>query len=263
MQNYLSRNSRTILLKEVGYEGSLSISASKILLIGAGGLSSSIISILVSSGVGELILWEPDVLELSNLQRQFIYKSSDVSNQKAFLAQGFARELNPDVKFTALPKKLCDETFQEFLEYVAMVDAVIDGTDSFSSRVLANKACVGLKKPFFTGSCIGFGGQVYSFFPSLQDFDQQASLQAEFPCYSCLFGEDYKEFQEQQTCENAGIFPPIPSIVGSLMAQNVLSFIALKKMDFSKFILVDFLQEMYFKEIKIKKDLNCKICSIK
>ena len=263
MQNYLSRNSRTILLKEVGYEGSLSISASKILLIGAGGLSSSIISILVSSGVGELIVWEPDVLELSNLQRQFIYKSADVSKKKVLLAQGFAYELNPDVKFTSVPKKLCEETFEEFLKCVAEVDAVIDGTDSFSSRVLANKACVDLKKPFFTGSCIGFGGQVYSFFPSLQDFTQQTSLQAPLPCYSCLFGENYNEFQEEQTCGNAGIFPPIPSVVGSLMAQNVLSFIALKKLDFSKFILVDFLQEMYFKEVRIKKDLNCKICSIK
>ena len=160
MQNYLSRHSRTILLKEVGYEGSLAISASKILLIGAGGLSSSIISILASSGVAELMVWEPDILELSNLQRQFIYKSTDVSKQKVLLAQSFTGELNPDVKFTAISKKLCDETFLEFLECVNKVDVVVDGTDSFSSRVLANKACVSLNKPFFTGSCIGFGAPI-------------------------------------------------------------------------------------------------------
>ncbi len=250
MDDTLLRHSRTILLKGIDFDGYSFIAKSKVLIIGAGGLSSSIIAILASAGVGNIAIWEDDLLELSNLQRQFIFKTADVGSEKVALALSFINELNPDVKTTAICKQLSKDTFQEFLEFASKFDVIIDGTDSFTSRVLSNRASILLKKPLFTGSAIGFEGQVYSF----------AGFEDKNPCYACLFGNDYEVFKEELTCSNFGVFPPIPSIIGSIISQNVLYFIATKKSDFTKFTLINFKSSQHFKELTIIKDFNCKEC---
>jgi molybdopterin-synthase adenylyltransferase len=252
MSDFLTRHSRTILLNEINYEGQKNISQSKVLLVGAGGIASSIISILASSGVEEIVIWEADKLELSNLQRQFIFQQSDVGRSKVDLAKNFALNLNSKIKITAINKELNEESFSEFNNCVKNIDIIIDSTDSFKSRVLSNMSSIKNEKPFFTGSAIGFEGQVYSFFGSARNL----------PCYSCLFGSNYKEFVEKRTCSNSGVFPPIPTIIGSLIAQNALHFLATEKCDFLKFILVNFCNQNYFKEIKMKKDPKCKACKI-
>ena len=250
MSDLLKRHSRTILLQDINFEGYLSISQSKVLIVGAGGLSSSIISILSSSGVKEIGIWEDDTLEISNLQRQFIFKEQDVGRKKSLLASNFIESLNSSIKVSLVDKKLSEETFEEFTEFAKNFDVIIDGTDSFTSRVLSNKTSILLQKPLFTGSAIGFEGHVYSF----------AGFMEQNPCYSCLFGSDYQTFKELKTCANSGVFPPIPSIIGSIIAQNVLYFLATSKCDFTKFISVNFQNSNYFKEIKMKKDEKCTIC---
>lgn len=251
MQNFLERYSRTILLESVDFEGQEKLSKSKVLICGSGGISSSIIPILVSSGISEITIWEGDTLELSNLQRQFIYKEKDISKPKVHLAKDFANNLNSSVKINAIQKMLSPETLMEFNEQAKEADAIIDGTDSFTSRCLANEVAILQKKPFFTGSAIGFQGQVYSFM----------GQNAENACYSCIFGSDFTTFKEEKTCANSGVLPAIPAIIGSIIAANVLSFLIFEKLDFSKFILIDFLKEKYFKEIITKKDPSCIICS--
>ena len=250
MSDLLKRHSRTILLQDIDFEGYLSISQSKVLIIGAGGLSSSIISILSSSGVKEIGIWEDDILEISNLQRQFIFKEQDVGKEKSILARNFIKNLNSSITISLVNKKLSEETFTEFTEFANNFTVIIDGTDSFTSRVLSNKASILLKKPLFTGSAVGFEGHIYSF----------AGFTYQNPCYSCLFGSDYKTFIEQKTCANSGVFPPIPSIVGSIISQNVLYFLATSNCDFTKFISINFNRANYFKEIRMKKDEKCTIC---
>jgi adenylyltransferase/sulfurtransferase len=252
LQNsFLQRNSRTILLNGIDFEGTLAISKSKVLLVGAGGISSSIISILASAGVGEVAIWDGDALEISNLQRQFIYKYSEIGGKKANLASKFIQDLNPDAIVTPFYKYLNEETAPEFQEIAHNFDAIVDGTDSFSSRSLCNKIALELKKPFFTGSCVGFEGQVYSFLAYLK----------ENPCYACLFGADYTTFKEAKTCANSGVFPPLPAIVGSLISQNLLQFLAKKECNFTKFTTINFSKHNHFKELKIQKDAKCQICS--
>jgi molybdopterin/thiamine biosynthesis adenylyltransferase len=250
MEDTLLRNSRTILLKGIDFEGYNRVAKSKVLIIGAGGISSSIISILASAGVSDIAIWEDDVLELSNLQRQFIFKTADVGAKKCVLASNFITELNPDVKTTAMCKRLSQDTFKEFLEFAKNFDVLVDGTDSFTSRVLTNRSSILLKKPLFTGSAIGFEGHVYSF----------AGFESKNPCYSCLFGNDYEAFKEELNCANSGVFPPVPSVIGSIISQNVLYFIATKKCDFTKFTLINFNGSQHFKELAIKKDLHCEEC---
>lgn len=251
MSDFLTRHSRTILLNEINFEGTLLISKAKILLIGAGGLSSSIISILSASGVKQISIWEDDKLDISNLQRQFIYKQKNLGQNKALLAGNFVSELNSEVRTQLVSQKLSEGTFDEFLKHAKTHDIIIDATDSFASRVLSNKASVILKKPLFTGSAIGFEGHVYSF----------AGFNSQNPCYSCIFGSNYKSFFETKTCANSGVFPPIPSIIGSIIAQNALLFLATQKCDFTKFILVNFNKSNHFKEVVMQKDLRCEICA--
>jgi molybdopterin/thiamine biosynthesis adenylyltransferase len=251
--SFLQRHSRTILLNGVDFDGAFSISKSKILLVGAGGISSSIISILSCAGVGEIALWEGDTLEISNLQRQFIYKTSDVGKKKVNLASKFIQENNPEIIVKTYPKYLTEETTFEFEKTASNFDVIVDGTDSFYSRSICNKVSVKLKKPFFTGSCIGFEGQVCSF----KGFEKQN------PCYACLFGADYKTFVEAKTCANSGIFPPLPSIVGSLISQNILQFLAMGECNFQKLTLINFnLSKIYnnFREVLTKKDDECEVC---
>jgi molybdopterin/thiamine biosynthesis adenylyltransferase len=248
----LIRNSRTILLNGIDYEGFLSFANAKILIVGAGGLSSSVLSILSCAGIGQISIWDGDVIELSNLQRQFIYKTENVGEKKVDMALKFSTEINPEIKCFPYFKNLSQENYDEFLELATKSDLVIDGTDSFLSRSLANKACIQAQKPFFTGSCIGFEGQVYSFF---------TEENSQNPCYACIFGADFETFKEERTCSNAGIFPPIPSIIGSLIANNVLLFLSKKylaqKNFFQKFTIF---KEIHFREISMKKDLRCEVC---
>jgi adenylyltransferase/sulfurtransferase len=252
MSDILDRNSRTILLNDINFEGYLSIANSNVLIVGAGGISSSVISLLSAGGVRQIAIWEDDTLELSNLQRQFIYKEEDVGKLKAELACNFAKGINSNLKTVAICKKLTSETLQEFTEFASEYNVIVDGTDNFSSRFYTNKVAVSLGIPLFTGSAIGFEGQVYSFF----------GVGENLPCYSCLYGTDVTTFNDTKTCSNSGVFPPIPSIIGSIISQNVLGFLANKKGNFTKFILIDFTKQIYFKEITMNKDRLCSICKI-
>lgn len=242
MQSFLTRYSRTILLEGVDFEGQKKISSSKVLIVGAGGLSSSIISILACSGIGVIYISEPDTLELSNLQRQFIYKNSDIGKSKAQLAKKFIKELNPEIEVITIND----------ITKATDINAIVNGTDNFKSRLECNKLAFDLNIPFFTGSAVNFVGHVYSFFPSMN-----------FGCYACLFGSD-ENYNEKLTCGNSGVFPSLPTIIGSMMAHNVLFFLSYHKIElkefFTKFILVDFLKQKYFKEITFEKDKKCTIC---
>lgn len=242
MEDFLSRYSRTILLEGIDFEGQKKISDSTILIVGAGGLASSIIPILAASGIGTIYIIEPDILELSNLQRQFIYKEKDIGISKALLAKKFIENLNSKVKVI----------IKNTLSEVQNIEAIVDATDSFKSRLDCNKLAIKLGVPLFTGSAVNFTGHVYSFFPSMQT-----------GCYSCLFGND-ESYIEPKTCANSGVFPALPSIVGSIMAHNILFFLAFYKINlqefFTKFILVDFLKQKYFKEVTFERDTQCTIC---
>ena len=242
MEGFLSRYSRTVLLEGIDFEGQKKISNSKILILGAGGLSSTIISILAASGIGTIYIIEPDSLELSNLQRQFIYKEKDIGTSKALLAKQFIESLNSNVEVI-----IKTSPFQ-----VQNIDAILDATDSFKSRLDSNKLAMQLGVPFFTGSAVNFTGHVYSFFPSMQT-----------GCYSCLFGND-ESYIEAKTCANSGVFPALPSVIGSIMAHNILFFLSYHQINlqefFTKFILVDFLKQKYFKEVTFERDTQCTIC---
>ena len=133
-----SRSSRHILLAQIGEKGQEKLLAARVLIVGMGGLGSPVAMYLAASGVGHLVLTDFDVVELSNLQRQIIHHSGDVGENKVESARMAIRDLNPDVRVTAIPWALQDD---ELAREVRKADVVIDACDNFESRFDMNAAC--------------------------------------------------------------------------------------------------------------------------
>lgn len=171
----LSRYSRHILLEEVGAEGQLKLLNSKVLLVGAGGLGCPIGLYLAAAGVGTLGIIDDDRVDLTNLQRQILHRTSDVGRPKVESAREAIARINPDVKVITYQERLTSENaIKIFKDY----DIIVDGSDNFPTKYLVNDAAFFTGKPFVFGGVFQFEGQASVFFPKNGG-----------PCLRCLFPE--------------------------------------------------------------------------
>lgn len=205
----LLRYSRQILVPEIGIEGQLRLSQASALIIGLGGLGSPIAMYLAAAGVGHLILVDPDIVELSNLQRQIIHATSDLERLKVVSAADRLRALNPHVRVEGLAQRFYSESADEL---VAKANVVIDGSDNAATRFVANQACLRQRKPFVFGGATRFDGQVSVFLPG----------QGDSPCYRCLYDD---AGTEQETCARVGVVAPLLGIVGSIQAMEAVKLL--------------------------------------
>jgi len=161
-------------MPEVGAEGQRRLKSSSVVVVGAGGLGIPASVYLAAAGVGRIGVVDGDVVELSNLHRQFLFSESDVGHRKAELLKSRLQEINPNVRVDACDQKLDSSNTTEVL---GQYDVVVDATDNFPARYLINDACVLLSKP-----------DVYA---SVFRFDGQASVFSTGggPCYRCLYPE--------------------------------------------------------------------------
>ena len=171
----LTRYSRHILLKEVGTEGQVQLLKSKVLLVGAGGLGCPIGLYLAAAGVGTLGIIDDDRVDLTNLQRQILHRTSDVGRPKTESAKEAIARINPDVKVITYQERLTsDNAIKIFQDY----DIIVDGSDNFPTKYLVNDAAFFTEKPFVYGGVFQFEGQASVFFPK-----------GGGPCLRCLFPE--------------------------------------------------------------------------
>lgn len=171
----LTRYSRHILLKEVGTEGQVALLKSKVLLVGAGGLGCPIGLYLAAAGVGTLGIIDDDRVDLTNLQRQILHRTSDVGRLKTESAKEAIARINPDVKVITYQERLTSENaIKIFQDY----DIIVDGSDNFPTKYLVNDAAFFTGKPFVYGGVFQFEGQASVFFPKEGG-----------PCLRCLFPE--------------------------------------------------------------------------
>jgi molybdopterin/thiamine biosynthesis adenylyltransferase len=166
----LLRYSRHILLPEIGIEGQEKLIGAHALVIGAGGLGSPAALFLAASGVGTLTICDNDTVDLTNLQRQILHRTTSIGMNKVDSARTAIADINPDVRVNNLKERA---ESARLLELVAHADVVLDCSDNFNTRYALNRACVKLKKPLVSGAAIRFGGQVTVF-----DFRDEHS-----PCY--------------------------------------------------------------------------------
>ena len=160
-------------MKELGGLGQRRIKDSSVLIIGAGGLGAPVIQYLAASGVGTIGIIDHDKVSLSNLQRQVIYPTKQVGEQKVFSAADAIYKLNSNVNVRPYNRRLNSEIAEEiFSEY----DVVVDGTDNFETRYISNSAAVKTKKHLVSGALSQWEGQVSVFAPHKGG-----------PCYECVF----------------------------------------------------------------------------
>jgi sulfur-carrier protein adenylyltransferase/sulfurtransferase len=238
------RYSRHLIMPEVGMDGQLKLKNSKVLLIGTGGLGAPLGLYLAAAGVGRLGLVDFDVVDVTNLQRQVTFGSSDVGKSKAQSARTRLSSLNPDIQIETFETKL---TSDNALELFKDFDIVVDGTDNFPTRYLVNDACILLGKPNVYGSIFRFEGQVTVFgMPG-------------GPCYRCLYPEPPPPGLVP-SCAEGGVLGVLPGIVGSIQAMETIKLI-LHSGDslVGRLLLFDALG-MKFRELKLRKNPNCPVC---
>ena len=203
----LLRYSRHILLDEIGIEAQERILASRMLVVGAGGLGSPAALYLAAAGVGTLMLADDDTVDLTNLQRQILHRQDRIGMAKTESARLTLASLNPDVQFVPLPRLDTDAALDAA---VSQADVILDGSDNFATRHAVNRACVRHGKPLVSGAAIRFDGQLAVF-----DTRQPSS-----PCYHCLFPDG--ENVEEVRCSQMGVFAPLTGIIGTMQASAAL-----------------------------------------
>lgn len=198
------RYARQVILREVGVNGQAVLADSTVMVIGIGGLGTAATQYLAAAGVGTLLLVDRDRVESSNLQRQVLFRETDVGQPKTAAAQAQLTALNPAVQTRCLD---ADAGLAAIIE----ADVVLDCTDNFPSRFAINAACVAARRPLVSGAAIRFEGQLAVF-----------DLRRGGPCYRCLFDDSGAA---AETCEEAGILGPVVGTIGTLQALAALKLL--------------------------------------
>jgi adenylyltransferase/sulfurtransferase len=238
------RYSRHLVMPEVTLAGQQRLRSARVLCIGAGGLGSPLTLYLAAAGVGTIGLVDFDNVDLTNLQRQILYATSDVGRPKLEAAMERLNGLNPDIKVIPHAARL---TSANVMDIVAGYDVVADGTDNFPTRYLVNDACVLAGKPNVYASIFRFEGQV-------SVFDARRG-----PCYRCLFPEPPPPGLVP-SCADGGVLGVLPGIVGSLQALEVVKLIlGAGEPLLGRLVLFDGLA-FQFRELSVHKDPECAVC---
>lgn len=203
----LTRYARHLMLREVGGPGQKALKQARVLVLGAGGLGSPALLYLAAAGVGTIGVIDDDSVEPSNLQRQIIHTDDRLGMPKVFSAEAQMRALNPFVEIRPYHRRLTAADAESlFAEY----DLILDGTDNFDTRYLANRTAARLGKPLIAAAITQWEGQI-----SLYDPKRGG------PCYECLFPER-PAAGLVPTCAEAGVIAPLPGVLGAMMALEAV-----------------------------------------
>ncbi len=238
------RYSRHLVLREIGVAGQEKLKAARVLVLGAGGLGSPAALYLAASGVGTLGVIDFDTVDVSNLQRQVIYDTASVGMPKAAAARERLLALNPQIELVAHQVELrADNVLQLFARY----DIVLDGTDRFGTRYLANDACVILRKPLASAAIHRFEGQAMTYVPDRG------------PCYRCLFPAPPDDGLVPN-CAEAGVLGVLPGVMGTIQATEAIKVIVGAGEPLIGRLLTYDALAMHFDEFRFKRRTDCAVC---
>lgn len=239
------RYNRQIMLKSVDFDGQEKLKASRVLIVGLGGLGCAASQYLAAGGVGHLTLADFDTVSLSNLQRQILHTDSSIGKGKVFSARERLQQINPNIKIEVQNSAV--ELNQAWSDIVREHDVVVDCTDNVSVRNCLNQFCFQHKIPLVSGSAIRFEGQVSVFTYAENE-----------PCYACLsslFGENVL------SCVEAGVIAPIVGVVGSIQALEAMKLLMQIGTTLTgKLLMIDGL-DFSVREMKLPKVKTCRVCS--
>ena len=240
----LQRYSRHILLPQVGLAGQKKISASSVLLVGAGGLGSPIALYLAAAGVGRIGLVDHDQVDETNLQRQVLHDTAHIGSPKTDSARQHLLAINPHIQVDIYPVTFRAENARGI---ACDYDILVDGSDNFPTRYLLNDLAVLTGKPYVYGSIFQFEGQV-------SVFDARRG-----PCYRCLFPAPPSP-EHTISCAEGGVLGVLPGVIGAIQATEVLKLICgFGEPLIGRLLIYDAL-DMSFQEIQLKKNPACQLC---
>src|SRR5687768_954521 len=241
----IMRYSRHLIMPEVGMQGQRRLKAASVLMIGTGGLGAPVGMYLAAAGVGRIGIVDFDVVEESNLQRQIIHGTKDLGRRKIESARDRLRDINPHIEIETHESRLTSHNaMQLFRNY----DVIVDGTDNFPTRYLVNDACVLSGKPNVYGSIFRFEGQASVFWAE------------KGACYRCLYPEPPPPGLVP-SCAEGGVLGVLPGIVGAIQANETIKIIlGAEGILVNRLLLFD-AWAMKFRELKLRKDPQCPICS--
>jgi molybdopterin-synthase adenylyltransferase len=242
----LDRYARHLVLREIGGPGQQRLRAARVLIVGAGGLGAPAALYLAAAGVGHLGLADPDVVDLSNLQRQVLYGEADVGQAKAIVAVEHLQALNRHVHIEPLPVALDDHNAAEL---VRGFDLVLDGTDDFATRFATNRACVEQGKVLVSGAIGRWSGQVGVF--------GAGARRGVSPCYQCLVPEIPPD---AETCARVGVVGALAGVIGSMMALEAIKAITGAGQALDGRLLVYDALEGETRTVKVGPDPACPVC---
>lgn len=235
------RYARHLVMPEIGEEGQGTLLASSVLVIGAGGLGSGALAYMAAAGIGRIGIVEPDRVELSNLQRQVLFESSDIGRAKTDAARDRIEEVNGDCTIELFPDRLTAENARA---RVRGFDIVVDGSDNFATRLAVNTACFAEKKTLVSAAISGFSAQLSTFKPPA-------------PCYQCLV----PTLPEREiTCAQEGIIGPLAGMLGSMQALEVIKeLLGIGESLTGSLLVIDALT-MNIRKVALPRDPKCPVC---
>ncbi len=242
----IERYARHIMLPEVGGAGQAKLLASKVLLVGAGGLGSPLALYLAAAGVGTLGIVDDDVVSLSNLQRQIALKTRDIGRLKTDSAAESIADINPDVKVVRHPVRLTPDNAREL---IGAYDLVADGCDNFATKFLLNDACYLMRKPLVAAALGRFEGQLATF----------KAYEDGKPCYRCIF-PTMPSADSMPNCAETGTLGLIAGAVGTLQGIEVIKELLGIGESMAGFLLIYDALETTFRKVKVRPDPKCRLC---
>ena len=244
-EEQIHRYSRQMILPGFGGKSQRKLAAARVFIMGAGGLGSPAALYLAAAGVGTLGLADFDRVELHNLQRQILHRTSDVGLLKVESGRETLRALNPEVNVRIHSERI---TSANIREVIRDYDLILDGSDNFPTRFLVNDACYFERKTLISGAILRFDGQLSTFKPHNGG-----------PCYRCLFPQPPPP-GTVPSCQEAGVLGVVAGTIGILQASEALKeILGLGHSMAGRLLLFNALKPA-FDEVKFQRNPQCPLC---
>jgi|TARA_B110000858_G_scaffold195796_1_gene253060 molybdopterin/thiamine biosynthesis adenylyltransferase len=234
------RFEKQIVLKKIGVSGQKKIKKSKVLIIGMGGLGCPLLTYLASSGVCNIGIADHDKVEISNLNRQILFNSSDIGKFKVIQAKIKINKIYNKIKINIYKTKITKRNIKKILKNY---EIICDGTDNFETRYLINDHCKKNKKILISAAISKFDGQLFKF-----------NFKKKGPCFRCFMPD---KPDQDNNCNSEGIFSPLAGVIGTLQANEVLKTILELKADLNSNLLIFNSLTNLLKKVKISSDPLC------
>ena len=243
-EEQIHRYARHIVLPQLGGKGQRKLLDSRVLVVGVGGLGSPVSLYLAAAGVGVIGLVDNDVVDVSNLQRQIVHRNADVGRPKVASGADALRALNPDV---SVIQHQVTFSSANAMELVAGYDLVVECSDNFPAKYLANDACVLANKPLVWGAVYQFDGQM------------SVVLPRQGPCYRCIFPAPPPP-GSTPSCVEAGVLGALVGVMGCWQALEAIKVLAgIGEPVAGRLLIFDGLAGQA-ETVEVKRRSNCELC---